>query len=1785
MKLKYSVLTFFLVLLSVTFGQEVVFEGKISDQDEGKKLSGVSVKAIADGSVAYSTTTSGNGGYTVKMPIGKIYKIEYSKPGYVTKTMSIDLRGINGEDIPIGGRIMPPVDIELFKDRPGVDFSFLENEPVVTWEYDERSLVMDWDRKVYNKMKKKIDDLLAEADAKSKEKEAEYNRLIQEADALFKEEKYNEALAKYEESIKIKGKETEAHPNKRIIEIENILQKKAEEELANKQANQAYQNLLDAAENLTKNKEYDKAIDKYNEALKMKPGEQFPVDKINEIKDLKQKESAEKEYNKLITEADQLFKESKWNEARAKYVAASKLLSDKAYPKDQLKAIDEKLADEKNKQENKAKYDQAVASADKLFKENKFQEAIVKYQEALGYDKDASYPKDQIRIAEENISKNEALKKQKDEFDKLIIQADNLVSSEQYEDAVKTYNEALKIMSTPEAVAKKEAAVKKLEELKKDTEKQEKIALLLESAKVSFENKDYQSALTGYESVLALDKNNLTAIEGKKKTEAEIAKNKEAEATKKKFDELVSTGDELFRQEKWEESQKMYQEANNVIKDNDHVLKRLEDLKQKIESSKKLAEQNKKIESLFNKAAEDKAKNNWDAAIASYEEILSIDKNNTKASNLLDETRKAKENFLADKKQQEEFDKLKMEADQLFAQKKWEEAKGKYLAARDIKSSEEIKGKLEIIDLELSKLSSQKEKEEKYQEAMKKAADFEGNKEYAQALEKYKEALAYKENDATAINKKKELELKLAEIQKEKEREEKYQAALKEGNSAFDKEDYSSAIKAYDDALEIKPNGAEAIEMKKKAKEKIDLLAKSEESYQQLLANAKTKYDAGKLEEARELYSQAQDAKPSDPIPQKAIVEIDEKLRKKAEADANLKEQEEINKKYQDKLDLAEVAAQNFKYQEAVDHLKEASKLKPSEEFPKKKIKEYQALIDQIAAQNNKEKKFSDLIDKADREFMAKNYKESIDLYKEALGVKENDDYANAQIKKAEEAMILAEKEGELEKYRNIIASANQEFNGANYNKALNLYKEALSVKPGDKFASDRISETQQILDDLAKEESLASEENKRFNAFINEADKLFDQKQYIKAKEKYEEALRIKSNDAYAIRRVEESVQMAKKKVTTGDEERYQKILTKADEYFDEENYTKAKSLYERALKLRNYDKYPKDRLAEIRAILNPPAKNEVALENLGENEGISIIEGMALLEQAEAQRKAERTQNVLNEIEKNELNFKQKNLSDYEEHLAYQNEIVRIRDSRTEEFTQEKEERLAVAAEIEDMEFSIKEQRIQENMYERNEHLRGNEELTYIADEYLDIQSEKSKISFNNAEEINNILEDHQVQLREEIFLDRANTEKTNEQLEEISEELSEKAVLSKQEQDETIEKIKEVENEYEAQSRAEALREKMDTQKSNQQLEVVAENVRDDALRSVEMREENVEKIKAIEEARDIKSRTEEEQNYDKIQNIHDQALLAELKQDESRDEKAVIQEQLINDIALLEGNLKRKKSEEERQTYEESLRADALLDRASEQYKESQADKDDARQETVQKITALEEEKAEQERLAVNEEKEEHINSVEYVEKINQLKQEGEQKMKEDLLALNEEVKRQEDLLNRSEKLKSDEEQYERRKTVSEIELIEQKEKNTHLDKEELRKENNETIKAMETSINAGKNIRLEEEKNKKLKTQSYLDDLENGKTDFDPVIANSLGEDFPEGVSQETYVRRDKDGLPVRIVTRRIVVQDGRGEVYIRIQTRNAVTYSKNGQPITEASWIKGTENANLEHHF
>ncbi|OFY25440.1 MAG: hypothetical protein A2W98_13630 [Bacteroidetes bacterium GWF2_33_38] len=202
--------------------------------------------------------------------------------------------------------------------------------------------------------------------------------------------KYTDAKSAYSEASNIKSEES--YPKTKISEIDKTLadiakadaDAKAKEtaETKVKEFEDKYNNAIRVADEFFTAYNYDEAEKKYNEALSLKPNEQYPKNKIIEIKNQiaalqkKQEESdaKNKQYEDAVTKGDSYFNAGQYVSANASYTHAISLKSTASYPKQQIAKI-------KEIQKQQEATDIAQADAEKAQKLKEAQESVQKLKE------------------------------------------------------------------------------------------------------------------------------------------------------------------------------------------------------------------------------------------------------------------------------------------------------------------------------------------------------------------------------------------------------------------------------------------------------------------------------------------------------------------------------------------------------------------------------------------------------------------------------------------------------------------------------------------------------------------------------------------------------------------------------------------------------------------------------------------------------------------------------------------------------------------------------------------------------------------------------------------------------------------------------------------------------------------------------------------------------------------------------------------------------------------------------------------------------------------------------------------------------------------------------------------------------------------------------------------------------------------------------------------------------------------------------------------------------------
>jgi len=201
-----------------------------------------------------------------------------------------------------------------------------------------------------------------------------------------------------------------------------------------------YAGIIAKADQLLSAKSYPEAKTEYQNALKVKPSEQYPKDKIGEIDaalaELAKQKSIGDRYRTQVTKADQLFNTKQYEPARAEYLIAEGIKGDEQYPKDRIAEIDNILAEAKARDDS---YKATITRADQLLASKTYEEARTEYQNAGAIKPLEQYPKD--KISEINRILTE-LQGKKVTYDNLLKSAGDFLTGKEYNKSKEQYQQA-----------------------------------------------------------------------------------------------------------------------------------------------------------------------------------------------------------------------------------------------------------------------------------------------------------------------------------------------------------------------------------------------------------------------------------------------------------------------------------------------------------------------------------------------------------------------------------------------------------------------------------------------------------------------------------------------------------------------------------------------------------------------------------------------------------------------------------------------------------------------------------------------------------------------------------------------------------------------------------------------------------------------------------------------------------------------------------------------------------------------------------------------------------------------------------------------------------------------------------------------------------------------------------------------------------------------------------------------------------------------------------------------
>ena len=524
-----------------------------------------------------------------------------------------------------------------------------------------------------------IADIIKELTPKA-QSQLEYEKLVDEADNLYINKNYAAAKERYAAASKLWPE------NNYAADMMSRINEQLSEQMKDLEKN--YQLAVSSGDSLFKIEDYESAMAQYNLALTLKPGEQYPKSKIEVIDGIyaKRKADMQKQYAGIVKKGDSLFDALALDEAKKQYEIALSIRPDDDYPKTKLKEIETKTAELAEAQKLKMQYDAIITEADKLYKEGRYELAIAKYKEAQVLGAISDYPEARIKEIQQVMADAEKAKEINESYNKQVMLGTRLKQQGNLEEARKAFVAAKEIKPAEQMPDEQIAEIDNLiftKKQKKELDRKYKASMKSADSLMNLKLWDEATDMYKYCSTLkpdeTLPKTQIAKI-------GTILANIEKEKQKKRaYDNLVAAGDSLLNNEDYDLAKVKYNQALNIKPNENYPKEKISFIDNKLEEIARLRQQ--KFEQSITKADNYYEQNNFKDALVNYRIAADIKPDNEHCKQRIDECSSIIEEI--NRKHKEQYDLAIADADKLYAAKIYDKAIKNYKKARKIMPDQE----------------------------------------------------------------------------------------------------------------------------------------------------------------------------------------------------------------------------------------------------------------------------------------------------------------------------------------------------------------------------------------------------------------------------------------------------------------------------------------------------------------------------------------------------------------------------------------------------------------------------------------------------------------------------------------------------------------------------------------------------------------------------------------------------------------------------------------------------------------------------------------------------------------------------------------------------------------------------------------------------------------------------------------------------------------------------------------------------------------------------------------
>ena len=503
-----------------------------------------------------------------------------------------------------------------------------------------------------------------------------------------------------------------------------------------------------------------------------------------------------------------------------------------------------------------------------------------------------------------------------------------------------------------------------------------------------------------------------------------------------------------------------------------------------------------------------------------YQEALRLKPNDTSAKNKLNNTlQKIRE----ENKKEEQFFEYIDKGDNFYSNNELEKALAEYNKALKLFPKDEyaLDKKSEITNI----LKDEKEKLDSFNEMVALGDRLLKSEKFAEAVMQYESALkVYPNNSATkakyldAKNKKEAYDTKVSEFDR----------LNAQGQEFTLRKKYAEAIAAYEQALQIFPNDKELPGKINKLQTQKNI----SDNYNAKISEADALYEDRSYTLAKDAYQSALSIIPDDSYALGMIDRIDE-IVNSPEYKKIQNDKAKLDSDFASFMDKGEDAEARKNYESALSYYVKALELKPNnaEALAKKKSTEdmltyleqqrkEQERLAAVEAERQRKAHIQNLINTGNQQLTDKQYAEAEQTFNEVLTLDPNNATANEKLGVIAGFYEEIQRQ-KLQNYNNAMFSGDLAMDNNKFVEAIKQYNIALTNKPGDAEASQKLALAQQNEDNRIK--ALEDE----YNNYITQGDAQFSTKNYDKAIEFYTKAINVNTGNPYPSNKIKQISEM----------------------------------------------------------------------------------------------------------------------------------------------------------------------------------------------------------------------------------------------------------------------------------------------------------------------------------------------------------------------------------------------------------------------------------------------------------------------------------------------------------------------------------------------------------------------------------------------------------------------------------------------------------------------------------